>query len=344
VQIDNGRYGYGIEIAIKNKTGVNYTSTPYYHNDGTYGVWLPAGGDPSYGGAPTNPNNTAIAIGANSTTWNKGIVFFNDGLTGSDGTTGKTAVAIEMAKGHGIQWLNPANGLGVLLRSDVATAGQGLQVVFGDRSMVTLSASGADQWFQVYGETENGGNGLRVLSRASGSSAVLESTSNTDSNVNMELRAKGVGSVDLAPGGAIQLRTSSNPSATDFWEFKGGTSAGGGVQCNAQGADTDVPIVFSAKGAGYFRFFTGGPFGAEQFRVNHIASAVNMLSVSGAASGNSPTLSATGAGADLDINLRPRGAGVLSFGAHTANADAAITGYITIKDASGTTRKLAVIA
>jgi hypothetical protein len=35
--------------------------------------------------------------------------------------------------------------------------------------------------------------------------------------------------------------------------------------------------------------------------------------------------------------------GTLRFGTHTVNADAAITGYITITDAGGTTRKLAVI-
>lgn len=43
-------------------------------------------------------------------------------------------------------------------------------------------------------------------------------------------------------------------------------------------------------------------------------------------------------------NFSIDGTGGVSFGTLTANADAAITGYITIKDAGGTTRKLAVIA
>ena len=35
---------------------------------------------------------------------------------------------------------------------------------------------------------------------------------------------------------------------------------------------------------------------------------------------------------------------VLRFGAWTSNADAAVNGYVTIKDAGGTVRKLATIA
>ena len=83
VQFEQGSYAYGLEIALKNKS-TNQTSTPYFKTTGTYGIWLPGGGDNSYGGSSTNPNNTAIAIGKNSNTWNKGIVFFDDGITGTD--------------------------------------------------------------------------------------------------------------------------------------------------------------------------------------------------------------------------------------------------------------------
>jgi hypothetical protein len=37
-------------------------------------------------------------------------------------------------------------------------------------------------------------------------------------------------------------------------------------------------------------------------------------------------------------------AGTLSYGTFTGNADAPVTGFITITDSGGTTRKLAVIA
>jgi len=71
---------------------------------------------------------------------------------------------------------------------------------------------------------------------------------------------------------------------------------------------------------------------------------VNYLSLGGAAASAEPALAALGADADIDVKLVPKGAGVVSFGVLTANADAPATGYITIKDAAGTPRKLMVMA
>lgn len=52
-----------------------------------------------------------------------------------------------------------------------------------------------------------------------------------------------------------------------------------------------------------------------------------------------------GSGTDnIDLQLIPAGTGLVSFGAFTVNVDAPVTGYVTIKDAAGNTRKLATIA
>lgn len=59
--------------------------------------------------------------------------------------------------------------------------------------------------------------------------------------------------------------------------------------------------------------------------------------------GTSIVLTAAGSETNLDVRITPKGTGAVRFGTHTANADVAITGYVTIKDASGTIRKLAVI-
>jgi hypothetical protein len=82
----------------------------------------------------------------------------------------------------------------------------------------------------------------------------------------------------------------------------------------------------------------------SQFAVTNTASAVNYVQATGAATGVSPTISAQGSDTNIDLALTPKGTGNVRFGTLTANADAAITGYITIKDSSGTLRKLAVIA
>jgi len=55
------------------------------------------------------------------------------------------------------------------------------------------------------------------------------------------------------------------------------------------------------------------------------------------------SVAAKGSSADIDLALDPKGSGVLRFGAHTASADAPVSGYITVKDSGGTTRKIAVI-
>jgi hypothetical protein len=71
---------------------------------------------------------------------------------------------------------------------------------------------------------------------------------------------------------------------------------------------------------------------------------VNYIEFSGATTGNSPSISAQGSDANADLIMSPRGTGKVRFGTLTATADAPITGYIEIKDSSGTIRKLAVIA
>lgn len=80
------------------------------------------------------------------------------------------------------------------------------------------------------------------------------------------------------------------------------------------------------------------------FTVNGAASAVNGLTVFGSNAGTQPQLVAAGTDTNIDLQLTPKGSGNVRFGTLTANADAPITGYITIKDAGGTLRKLAVIA
>lgn len=59
--------------------------------------------------------------------------------------------------------------------------------------------------------------------------------------------------------------------------------------------------------------------------------------------GNSVTYSVEGADTNINLTLAPKGSGSVQFGTRTSSADAAITGYITILDAGGTPRKLAVI-
>jgi len=51
----------------------------------------------------------------------------------------------------------------------------------------------------------------------------------------------------------------------------------------------------------------------------------------------------TGA-ANIDLGLTPAGTGKVKFGTHAAIGAETVTGYIEVKDAGGTTRKLAVVS
>lgn len=52
-----------------------------------------------------------------------------------------------------------------------------------------------------------------------------------------------------------------------------------------------------------------------------------------------------GTGTDnIDLRLTPAGTGLVMFGTHSAIAAETVTGYITVKDAAGNTRKLAVVS
>lgn len=68
------------------------------------------------------------------------------------------------------------------------------------------------------------------------------------------------------------------------------------------------------------------------------------LEMQGNVTSGNPMLIAGGTAADIHLAIIPKGAGHVWFGTHTANADAPVTGYVTIRDVGGVLRKLAVIA
>ena len=55
-------------------------------------------------------------------------------------------------------------------------------------------------------------------------------------------------------------------------------------------------------------------------------------------------LVARGVSTNIDVAISPKGTGKIRYGTHVASSDTPVTGYIEIKDASGVTRRLAVIS
>jgi hypothetical protein len=94
------------------------------------------------------------------------------------------------------------------------------------------------------------------------------------------------------------------------------------------GADTDVPLLLSAKGAASLRLRTNST--VEQFRVAHTATAVDYFQATGAATGGSPDLSVQGSDTNIGATFSTKGTGNFGFRtnasveqfrvAHTASA------------------------
>lgn len=110
-----------------------------------------------------------------------------------------------------------------------------------------------------------------------------------------------------------------------------------------KGTDANVGFAIDTKGNGSVNFTQD--FARTLFRVFGDASvSVNFLSTIARRTGQPVEIFADGSDANIDFKLQPKGTGVMQFGTHTSSSDAAVSGYITIKDAAGNTRKLAVIS
>lgn len=113
------------------------------------------------------------------------------------------------------------------------------------------------------------------------------------------------------------------------------------IHSSSSGAGNEQSVEFNNSGVSFkndvgnpFLFINNGPAGG----------APNYLQITAVASGSAPSIASAGSDTNIDLTLTPKGTGNVRFGTLTANADAPVTGYITIKDAGGTARKLAVIA
>ena len=134
----------------------------------------------------------------------------------------------------------------------------------------------------------------------------------------------------LTRTGDVANRIVVNPAATGFYP-----------SFAARGTDTTVGLAFDTQANGPFTF-TSNEFGVIALQVLGATGTDTYLEI---ATGSANVfLNAKSSGSNADLSLVPKGTGLVRFGAFTSGSDAAITGHITIKDASGNTRKLAVIA
>lgn len=255
IQHETGTSSYGLEVAGKNKGG-NSVPTPYGLGSGVYGVWLAGGGDPVYGGAPTNPSTAGVVLKKNGSTWNVGIVFEDEAITGTDGTTG-TGVAIALAKGHELQWYKPDTSKGLTIRGDQNT-GESQFFIIGESNAVNLAGSGELPVAKFLGQASSV-NYFEFLPALTGNLVMLRAAG-SDTNIGIQFRVKGTQSVRFQSqnsGLYDEFRVGGiNSAPVNFLRAYGTNSGAGTAVLDAIGSDTNISIRLVPKGTGTVQFGT----------------------------------------------------------------------------------------
>jgi hypothetical protein len=159
----------------------------------------------------------------------------------------------------------------------------------------TAGISNADQGQLAFTNTAS------ALISTNGAVPLIFATSSTQRG---QISGTGVWSLGAAPG-AESLRVTPVASAVNYWDVQGAAAAGT-VSFISAGSDTNVNALIGTKGTGVVLFRTGGGVN-DQFRVNHTASSVNYLTVTGAVTGASPSIGAAGTDANISIAYQAKG-------------------------------------
>jgi hypothetical protein len=160
------------------------------------------------------------------------------------------------------------------------------------------------------------------------------------SNIDLNVSSRGTSSVRIFTNltAQEQLRISHTASAVNYVQVTGSATTASPV-VSAQGSDSGIGLTLQAKSASIV-FLTRSTNG-RSFNILDSALPVNYLQVAGTTAGNAPILSSQGSDTDIDLALTPKNAGAVRFGTYTASV-LTPTGYITIKDSGGTSRRLLV--
>jgi len=286
----------------------------------TAGVWVGVGGETAQGSVTAGQGtllkrvsvglaftNTAAAAAENR--FNKGIVFQNVALYGTDGSGTGTAVAIEMARGHAVQWLYDGSGNpGFQLRSDNNQAYTQTRLVASNGSFAirTLKNDLATETplytflmpNQSAANTENNSLVFGVSTNATGTpgtGSVTIQSAGYDTNVNIALTPKGTGQV-IAPvlnsplisptSNTVEVRNGANIQTVQIYKtYTDGTNyerlslASFGtifyIQSEAGAPGVIRALEIGTGGAANLRFRTNGTAKWEVSSVGHLIASTN---------------------------------------------------------------------
>jgi hypothetical protein len=261
------------------------------------------------------------------------------------GTGASTAAGARTALGLGAIATQDANAVAITGGAIDGTTVGSTTVAAG--SFSTLNSSGAtrlgglsgNQSLQV-NNVASAVNYAQIVGAVTGGTPVF-SAQGTDANIGLILTGKGTGVVALGGSTAANSAIQVVPTASSVnFILLYGAVAGSSPSFISNGTDATVGMGISTKSNGNINFTTNS-FSNFSFIIKNVASAVNYLVTTGAATTGAPELSSAGSDTNINLKLTPKGTGTLQFGTYTAGIIAQ-AGYITITDAGGTSRRLLV--
>jgi hypothetical protein len=328
VTVNSGGTGYtvGDTLTVVGGTGTATTIVVGAVSGGVITSYSAYGNIGAYSVAPTFPASTTGGTGSGATvtlnlTVNSTFTITNAG----SGYVEQPTVSFSGGGGSGAAAY-------ATVGSNVSVKGLGNSIDFYVPDGIGFRVSGASSAGGAYWMTFAGATTpiIRAIGSASG---IVE----TGSAVPIQFRTNG------STSGVEQFRVAHTASAVNYVQVTGATT-GGIPALSAQGSDSNISLQLRSKGSGYVFFYTAS--GAQFAVIDNGTTASNYATVKGSATGVAPTFSVAGSDTNIDLALTPKGTGVVQFGAYTATGSDtfSIAGYITIRDAGGTLRKLAVIA
>jgi hypothetical protein len=157
------------------------------------------------------------------------------------------------------------------------------------------------------------GTTIGATTASTGAFTSVTTPSVTATTNDLTLSAISTGAVNIAANGANQFKVGETviSNAVNYVSTFG-NSAGAAPRLLVRGADTDISFLYSTKGAGSHVFRTNET-NQTQFQITHTASAVNYVQVTGATTGNNPSVSAQGSDATTSLQLAAKGGGTVTF-------------------------------
>jgi hypothetical protein len=185
-----------------------------------------------------------------------------------------------------------------------------LTLVSKGTGVVNLNTGNGTQ-FRV-GDTFAGGtatNFYKAQGTAGGGVVLVADGAST--NIPSYLASKGTSPVIFTTGGVSvdQMRVAHTASAVNYVQATGGVT-GVGVALSAQGSDSNIAMLFQAKGTQFHLFQTNG---ANQFGVAPTASAVNYVQVTGSSTGFAPYFITQGSDTNISFAYSAKGTGAHDF-------------------------------